>query len=638
MRITNQLQARTLIFNTQRSLAALLVTQNQVSTGKRVQRPSDDTVAATLAMRFQNGLSAIERYKSVLSTGLSRLSATDTALADAYQKLLDAQQIAITELDGAATTESRAAAGQVVADIISSLLSTSANFKFEGRYLFAGSLTKTAPFVEAGGGIVYLGNEASLLGNVADGATAALNMTGQEAFGALSSEVAGTVDLNPGVTLGSGSVPPTSLADLNQGRGVAKGSIAITVGTTTTNIDLSGAEDLDDVRDLIQAAVPAITVSVNGSGNGLTLTHSSSSFTVSEVSGGTTAADLGIDGASTGMVLTGSDIDPRLSLDTPVSVLNGTGLTLTGVTVTNGTLGPVDIDLSTAVTMEDVIQAIENARTSAGDSLYLEATITDTGLNVRSRLSGTFLKIAETGAGTTAADLGILTRMTGATPLYTLNGGAGFTGGPVEIVYSGGTVEVDLTTAETVEDIQDAISEATNGVVTMSILAGPDRFRLTDSGGGANPTLNVPSGGTAETITDLGFAVGTPGAGGVLTGSDVDSQGVRAENLFTALLDLKNGLLSDNTSQIERALALLETAIGDLNTVRGELGGRISKLEGIQARHDANSLTLSELLSKQVDVDAIEAVSRLAQQQAAYEAALQVSATISQLSLAFFLR
>lgn len=642
IRATNNSIARQLIFNAQASLGRLLTTQLQVATGKRIFRPSDDTVGSAMAFRFEGALAGIDRYKGVIATGLSRLQSTDTALSDAYQKGLDAYNIALEQLDSSATPESRTAAAQNVSDIITGLLATSANFKFEDRYLFGGSRTGTAPFVEYAGGILYQGDEVSLYGNVAQGQSVAMNLTGAEAFGALSSAVEGSVDLNPGVTLGSGAIPPTRLTDLNQGGGVAEGAIAITIGATTTTVDLSGAEDLDDVRDLIQAAVPSITVSVTAGGTGLRLTHGSSNFTVAESGGGTTAADLGIDGTSAGFVLNGSDLDPRLTSTTPISSLNGTGLTLTTVDVTNGTLSAT-IDLSGATTIEDLLQAFNSAQDN-GQSLALEATINDdgTGIDVRSRLSGAFLNIEETTPGTTtsAADLGILFGMTAATPLHTINGGTGFLGGPVSMTYSGGTVEVDLTEAETVEDLQEAFSDATNGVVTLStvVVSGTRRFRLTDSGGGANPTLNTASGGSAETITDLGFTDGGAGSGGVLTGGDVDPQGVRAENLFTALDSLRDALEANDTVAINRAATLLDTVLSDLSQTRGSLGGRITKLQSIDARHSADQLDLQALLSEKVDVDLTEAVSELALRQNAYQVALQVAASINQLSLANFLR
>ena len=50
------------------------------------------------------------------------------------------------------------------------------------------------------------------------------NVTGADAFGALSAGVSGTADLTPNVTA------DTNLADLNGGQGVSKGSIVVSDG------------------------------------------------------------------------------------------------------------------------------------------------------------------------------------------------------------------------------------------------------------------------------------------------------------------------------------------------------------------------------------------------------------------------
>lgn len=637
MRVTQQMMSRVFNFNTGQSLQRLLTAQQELTTGRRISKPSDSIVDSGVALRLEQSIADIDRFQGVISGALTRLSATDSALGSVYQKLIEAHGVAVSQIDGTANEDTRTASAQVVGDILSSILSTAANHQVEGRYIFSGSRTQTSPFLLASGGVEYLGDEVSLLGNVAAGSTLATNLTGQEAFGALSTEVKGTVDLNPGVTLGAGTVPPTRLADLRQGLGVASGSIAITVGATTTTVDLSGAEDLKDVENIIENAVSGLTVTVNGSGNGLLLTHGSSAFSVAEVGGGTTASNLGISGSSVGLTLTGTDENPLLTRFTPVSSLNGTGLTLTNIAVTNGTLGPVTIDLSAATTMQDVLNTINQAKTTSGEPLRLEATINSagTGINIRSRLSGTFLKITE-GTGTSAASLGVLTKMTSTTPLYTINNGAGFKNGFISIAYSAGTAEVNLTNVKTVGDVMTAISSATGGVVTMSVASAGDRFTLTDSGGGANPTLNAVDGVTT-TITSLGFTAATAGAAGVLNGSGVSPLGIRAENLFTALVDLRDGLTANDVDKIERAMELLDAAAKDLNAVRGGLGGRVQRLESLETTHDGDRLDLTKLLSEKVDVDAIEAASRLAQEQTAYQAALQVTATVARLSLLNYL-
>lgn len=124
------------------------------------------------------------------------------------------------------------------------------------------------------------------------------------------------VDLMPAVT------DSTRLVDLNGGAGVARGSVQISDGSSSVTIDLSGAETVGDVLDLLEAHPPSgriltarytdqgITVELDSTGGG--------NLTITEVSGNTTAADLGIftaSGSGAGPV-GGEDVNPRLSLTT----------------------------------------------------------------------------------------------------------------------------------------------------------------------------------------------------------------------------------------------------------------------------------------------------------------------------------
>ena len=76
------------------------------------------------------------------------------------------------------------------------------------------------------------------------------NADGSQVFGTFSSQVQGTVDLNPSLTA------DTPISALNGGKGLTLGSIEIGDGTTKKVIDLSSAATVDDVAKLIAANPP----------------------------------------------------------------------------------------------------------------------------------------------------------------------------------------------------------------------------------------------------------------------------------------------------------------------------------------------------------------------------------------------
>ncbi|MCA9414623.1 MAG: flagellar filament capping protein FliD [Candidatus Omnitrophica bacterium] len=128
------------------------------------------------------------------------------------------------------------------------------------------------------------------------------------------------------------TLPSQFLNTLNDGAGVAAGSIQITdrSGKTAT-IDLTEAETIQDVIDRIGVADIGVEARINRAGTGLTLVDTSGGFgtlTVEEVGGGTVASELGILGSRQSSTLQGSSIaDPEFLSLTEIGIslnLDGT--------------------------------------------------------------------------------------------------------------------------------------------------------------------------------------------------------------------------------------------------------------------------------------------------------------------------
>jgi flagellar hook-associated protein 3 FlgL len=301
-RLTSQLQADQL---------ALLRIQTQISTGRRIQLPSEDAPAATQAITLQRLLEQKDQIKVNISTGQSYLDATDSAIANLSTLLNEARGSALTAIDGSASNEQRLAAAEEIKQTINTLIGQG-NVQFRGRYLFAGSQSNATPFNRDGLNVLYGGNTDPINGFSDIDSLFQANISGDALFGALSPPVGGQVDLNPIVTA------ETKLTDLRGGQGIRKGSIAVSDGTTTSTIDISGAETIGDVARLIETNPPAgRTVRVRVEPQGLVLSladGTSGNLTVREVGSGTTAAELGIYntlGVGTGP-LVGQDLDPIL--------------------------------------------------------------------------------------------------------------------------------------------------------------------------------------------------------------------------------------------------------------------------------------------------------------------------------------
>lgn len=621
MRVTPRMLANTLLADHDRQAERLARLQSQIGTGRLFQSPEEDPVAAGAVLRLQNDLARADQYDRNLHDGITQLQLSDKALADIQQAAIEAKSLILAQTDGSADPGTREAVAAQIEQMIQELV-TIGNRKVQDRYLFGGHDTKTAPLTRDGNGVRYDGDRGSIALQIADGTQQAMNLTGPDAFGALSVEVKGIVNLNPAMT------SATLLSDLNAGTGVTAGKIRITDGAGgDSTVDLTTARTVGDVITRIGAASVGVTASIFNSGGttSLRLTKAGANLTVTEVDSGTTAAQLGILQTAAGATLTGTDRNPRLTQETAVTALNnGAGVSLaSGVRVTNGSLSGT-VTTSTATTVRDLLFAFESA------GLGLEARVNDagTGINVVSRVSGAELRIGENG-GTTGADLGILSFHSG-TLLTSLNKGDGVgtaTGTDFTITTRNGTVvsvDVSSATTATIGDVVTAMNAAAAAagvgatLVTSLSTAGGNGIRIVDTTAGAGTT----------TVADF---EGSPAAGnlgilkssttGTIQGDDVNP--VRPASIFTALKEFHDALLAGDTNKMDKAGLDLDTVMGDLLSSRATAGARIQRLEFTQGRNEDGKIRAQETMSERWDADLTRAITELNMQQVAFNGLLQ---------------
>lgn len=322
-RVSDQFVRQRLMQQVQSDQTAMFRLQIQLSTGRRFERPGEDPVSAGRIMSLQSLLERKEQVQTNLTTNQSFLSSTDVAMSRMSGMIADVRGAAMAVIGTAASEEQRSAAAMQVNEAIMQLLDAG-NQNFRGRYLFAGSTTLTRPFEMVGqGAIEYRGNENTLLSYSDVDLLFETNVDGSYVFGAISEPVRGSVDLNPVINAN------TRLADLRGGQGISSGSIAISDGTNSTIIDISGAANLGDVAQMIRDNPPAgreLEVEITTSGLKIRLNQDApGDLSINEVGRGTTAGELGIlaeMGIGLGTV-EGQDLDPILRKTTQLDTILG---------------------------------------------------------------------------------------------------------------------------------------------------------------------------------------------------------------------------------------------------------------------------------------------------------------------------
>jgi flagellar hook-associated protein 3 FlgL len=294
--------------------------EEQLSTGRRINMPSEDPVAAMQVVSLQRLLEQKTQARTNLDTNQSFLSATDSAVSSISDLMAEVRGVALGVIGTTSNDTQREVAATQVFQALQQLVNIG-NQSFRSRYLFSGSLTGVSPFeFLADGTVKYLGNDEHLYSYGDVDLLFQTNLTGNEVFGAISSAVTGTADCDPILTF------DTKLADLRGGAGVKLGSIEISSGSASSIIDISGAETIGDVAAMIHANPPeGSVVTVEVTARGLEIRLDSGNLSIKEVGGGTTARQLGIltkNGAGPGPVI-GEDLDPILRSSTRLADLFG---------------------------------------------------------------------------------------------------------------------------------------------------------------------------------------------------------------------------------------------------------------------------------------------------------------------------
>jgi len=139
--------------------AELAKTQNQVATGKRVQTPADDPVAAAQLHELARTQAQVEQFGRNSSAATGRLQLEEQALADAGSVLQRVRELVVQANTATLTDADRQSIRTELQSRITELQDVANRRDSNGDYLFAGYAAGTQPFARGSSGAVgYLGD------------------------------------------------------------------------------------------------------------------------------------------------------------------------------------------------------------------------------------------------------------------------------------------------------------------------------------------------------------------------------------------------------------------------------------------------------------------------------------------------
>jgi flagellar hook-associated protein 3 FlgL len=178
-RVTQSMMTQRSLGSLQNSLSRLSEIQEQLSTGRILNRPSDSPSDTTASMRMRSALSDQQQYARNAQDGLGWLGQIDTTLQGVNSQLRRARDLALQGANAATGQDARDALATEVDQIREGMIA-SANTTYLGRPVFGGVTDQRTAYNPDG---TYAGVPGAVTRTIGDGVPVDVQVDGQDVFG-----------------------------------------------------------------------------------------------------------------------------------------------------------------------------------------------------------------------------------------------------------------------------------------------------------------------------------------------------------------------------------------------------------------------------------------------------------------------
>lgn len=193
MRVTNL--STDVTNDVQQSEQTLQTALQQLTTGRRVNQPSDDPAASSEFVKNQTESANVDQYTKNAASVQSQVQTADAALSSVLASLNKAVTLGTQGANQALSGTSRQSVISELQGIVSSVVAQ-ANTAYGGTYLFGGTASAAPPFtVNAGSATGYQYNGNSNVNSVAvgDNLSTPVNVPGDQIFTNSTTNVLGSI-------------------------------------------------------------------------------------------------------------------------------------------------------------------------------------------------------------------------------------------------------------------------------------------------------------------------------------------------------------------------------------------------------------------------------------------------------------
>ncbi|GAB4038328.1 MAG: hypothetical protein Fur0014_06950 [Rubrivivax sp.] len=163
MRVATQSSFERGLSTLQRRQAELAEQQEQLTSGKRVARASDDPAAAARAERAMAAKMRVDADQRALNASRNAMLQAESALGDAGELLQQAREHMVAAGNASYSDQERRGLAVAIRGLREQLMSVANRGDGAGNYLFGGQGSARPPFADAPGGVVFEGDGGSTM-------------------------------------------------------------------------------------------------------------------------------------------------------------------------------------------------------------------------------------------------------------------------------------------------------------------------------------------------------------------------------------------------------------------------------------------------------------------------------------------
>ncbi|MDS0524123.1 flagellar hook-associated protein FlgL [Clostridium sp. SHJSY1] len=144
MRVTNRMMANNYLRDMNRNMKNLDTINNQLATGKEINKVSDDPFKAARSMQLTTDINTNEQYNTNIKDTINWLDTTDDALYQATNVMQRLRELMVSSGNAAYGSDESKSINEEIKERVSELTQV-LNTNFDGKYIFGGTKVSSKP-------------------------------------------------------------------------------------------------------------------------------------------------------------------------------------------------------------------------------------------------------------------------------------------------------------------------------------------------------------------------------------------------------------------------------------------------------------------------------------------------------------